>query len=226
MTKFSDHFEESLVDNTHSDEFLKEFKPTNDVILIIATAPSAFEDSKRFWNDIFDASEHKGCDVGMVNYAARIKELRGFFADGQITHFFAADSHTKTMQEVAKELPDATICHGVYTDAPQFDVSWRSQKLNWWSGSTSLFAIRASQLMGYCKIILAGCPMDTSGREVSLLKHYKKEESWTPDPTDHSVHLWKWREQACKPQYSLVRSMSGNTKRLLRGPTIEWLNQM
>jgi len=214
-----------------SDAFLKDYTPKNDIILIVGTAPCAADDVYRF---LEMAGEAKTVfDVGLVNYAAKIEKVREMIPDEDITHFFAADSHTVPMQELATGMPDNTIKHGVYIDAPGFEITWRSKKINWWSGTSSLFAVRAALWMGYCKIIIAGCPLDASGRSEDTLQYYSKLPEWTPsddgpqdEKTDHTVHIWKWRECKVRPQFDLVRSLSGNTMRLFRRPTEEWLKQL
>ena len=97
-----------------------------------------------------------------------------------------------------------------HTDQPNFDD--RGDK--WW-GSSSLFAVLTSLAMGYSRIILAGCPLDSEGHWYSL--HNEKGPVW--DEEDFQA----WRAFKKQPESAQVKSCSGFTRGLLGQPSKKWL---
>ena len=77
------------------------------------------------------------------------------------------------------------------------------------------FAACIGLALGYDRIVLAGCPQDSGGHyydpEWAETEHYSSrtfESQWSGN-----AHIWQGR----------VRSLSGLTKKILGGPTSEWL---
>ena len=97
-----------------------------------------------------------------------------------------------------------------------FDVGWdikncpiKSDEVLW-HGSTALFAVLIGLAMGYRRIVLAGCPMDSKGH------WYFKDQTWGPRWTMESYQAWF--EFAATDRARNVRSMSGYTGQLLGRP--------
>ena len=84
-----------------------------------------------------------------------------------------------------------------------------------WNGSTALFGVYISLAMGYQKIILAGCPLDSRG-------HWFFPEDVGPLWTRESYVAWF--EFAMTEEVKKVKSMSGYTAVIVGKPTKEWCN--
>lgn len=109
-------------------------------------------------------------------------------------------------------------------DLPWYDVDWDiKDDVIWgkddavlWHGSTALFAVYISIAMGYKKVVLAGCPMDSRG-------HW-----W--DPAQNEGPRWQgeayqaWFEFDLSPEAEKVKSLSGYTSQILGVPRKEWVN--
>ena len=99
-----------------------------------------------------------------------------------------------------------------------YDVDWDDGKGmdEPWNGSSALFAVMASLTLGYKKIVLAGCPIDSKG-------HWYFDETITgPDWAKETFEAW--REFSKTPESQMVKSLSGFTKELLGEPRKEWLD--
>lgn len=79
-----------------------------------------------------------------------------------------------------------------------------------WHGSTALFGVLIGLAMGYQRIVLAGCPMDSKGH------WYFPDEKWGPRWTMESYQAWF--EFAAGKGAHKVASMSGYTAQLLGKP--------
>ncbi len=179
-------------------------RPRTPAILIVGDGGNVFDDLEAFW----DLNED--CDVGCINNIARV-----YPCDFQ--HFFAGDSHDADMREVCVSLNDKEVLTHCYNPMSEtFAVRWFKENIGW-LGTTAMFATIAALCLGYYRIILAGVPLDTSGR------WYEAEEDKIG--SDHGVHLWRWRQFRFRPWAYFVRSMSGNTAEILGRPTLEWLNR-
>lgn len=79
-----------------------------------------------------------------------------------------------------------------------------------WHGSTALFAVYVGLEMGYSKIVLAGCPLDSKGH------WYFQSETSGPKWTYQGYQAWfefkGFDDRSCR-----VSSLSGYTKILLGG---------
>lgn len=128
---------------------------------------------------------------------------------------------------VAEHLPDkgknGAILRHTLGDCRGFDVDWDVEGASWnmddtlWHGSTSLFAVLTSLTMGYHRIVLAGCPLDSKG-------HWHTPGHDGPPWTRETYQAWF--EFADTPDgVNKVRSLSGYTKTMLGYPNEEFLNE-
>jgi hypothetical protein len=84
-------------------------------------------------------------------------------------------------------------------------------------GSTSLFAAKVGIALGYEKIVLAGCPLDSEG-------HWYYDEGAEPyGPIWLGFDFMVWLDFA---QPERVRSMGGYTAKILGKATKEWCDEM
>jgi hypothetical protein len=139
-----------------------------------------------------------------------------------IHNYIAGDSHTPSMQKVAGQMPPGVLRHCWNQNSKNFDIRWGRNTSKPWNGTTANLGVKIGIALGYLRIILAGCPMDNSGNwyRDSLPENDIKRGK------DHTAHLWKWTEIASRPIGRFIRSMSGNTARLLGEPTKEWLENL
>jgi len=86
-------------------------------------------------------------------------------------------------------------------------------------GSSSLFATLAAVAMGYQKIILAGCPMDSEGHW-----YFEPTGPETLGPMWQGMDYMAWIDFAETEASNKVRSMSGYTAKLLGSPVCGWLH--
>lgn len=102
-----------------------------------------------------------------------------------------------------------------------FDFDWEIEQSGYghedilWHGSTALFAAITSIAMGYAKVILAGCPMDSSGH------WYFVPEITGPKWTAEC--FMAWLDFKTQPESNRVKSMSGYTAIILGTPEDTWL---
>ena len=179
-------------------------RPRKPVLLLVADGAGVFDDLEDFWSFNVDH------DVGCINNIARVYPC-------EFEHFFAGDSHDKDMRDICVSLNDTeTLTHCYNPMSETFVIRWFKE--NWgWFGTTTMFGIYAGLCMGYYRIVLAGAPMDNSGRWYEPAAERGK--------FDHAVHLWRWKQFAWRPWASFVRSMSGRTAEILQKPTLKWLKQ-
>jgi hypothetical protein len=107
-------------------------------------------------------------------------------------------------------------------DTRGFDIDWLIRGVDFlmdeatWHGSTSLFAALIGHEMGYKKIVLAGCPLDSKGH------WYFPDENYGPKWQTETYQVWF--EYALTDKATNVRSMSGYTAQIIGKPTEDWLN--
>lgn len=154
-------------------------------------------------------------DTMCINYSYKLMPW-------PIQHFVAGDSHMEDMQSIAQSLSETVLKHCWNPHSKGFHVRWHRTGQTGWDGTTANLALKIGVSLGYLKIVLAGCPMDTSGNWYTpLLK-----EQDIKCAKNHKVHLWKWTEIATRPVSRLCRSMSGETAKLLGEPTTNWLEDI
>jgi len=102
-------------------------------------------------------------------------------------------------------------------DCRGYDIDWDDEmgERDRWYGSTALFGVLAGLALGYKKIILAGCPLDTNG-------HWYFEDSIKgPDWTTEDFMAWE--KFISNPEHEKVKSLSGFTMLMLGKPDKEWI---
>lgn len=160
---------------------------------------------KTFWNDYERAMNMVGkCDTMAVNISSMFVP--------NLTHMFSLHhrhiSHLKAWRDV-EYAEKKVICHAI-KEYPNTDYAW---KLAMAASTSGLMAVVLGWILGYRKFILCGVPMDNSGY------YYKPEFNETfPDPvSQRDIGNIQTRFG------DMVRSMSGNTKKILGEPTPEWI---
>lgn len=184
-------------------------KPEKDVLLIVGDATGVLEDMEKWYQIAEGIVDY---DTMAVNYAALI-------VPHPIQHYAAGDAHMPDMQRVARKLPKGVLKHAWNAGSSGFNVCWMRNGRGGWSGTSGNLAVKIGLALDYTRIVLCGCPMDKSGnwyRPFIPSNDIKAEK-------DHTPHLWKWMEIACRPIGKFLKSMSGNTKDLFGYPTREWL---
>uniref|UniRef100_A0A6M3KFL3 Uncharacterized protein n=1 Tax=viral metagenome TaxID=1070528 RepID=A0A6M3KFL3_9ZZZZ len=195
-----------------------ELKPGHLVLLILGDGDSMPSDLKTFlsWG-----IPH---DVGALGRG--IKDY-----PGKVQHWFNADGDSAI--HWARNLPNGldTIKHS-FGEIDGFDVDWditqhdyhfdiiTGEKALRTHGSSALFGTFAGLHIGYEKIVLAGCPLDTNG-------HYywpdKRKE--TLGPIWLGFDFMAWLDFAEMPEADRVRSLSGYTAKMIGEATREWVMQ-
>jgi len=99
-----------------------------------------------------------------------------------------------------------------------YDVDWDDGRITNepWRGSTALFAVYVALALGYEKIVLAGCPLDSKGH------WFYDPEVTGPEWLEEDYEAW--RELARTPEGNRVRSLSGNTAEIIGLAKEEWCN--
>lgn len=89
----------------------------------------------------------------------------------------------------------------------------------WGGGSSGLLAVQVARILGCTKIILCGIPMEAVPHFAESLVH-ASDKPWT----SCAGHWRAWMK--CKAKYQAwTRSMRGETRRMLGGPTRAWLEE-
>ena len=192
----------------------RELTRNHDTILILGDGQSMPEDLKTFinWNIPHDA--------GALGRAVRE------YPHGIVNHWFNADGDLSI--QWAKSLPCDTLRHTM-GEVEGFDVDWDLDQPHYnhdiitnerpgsrMHGSSALFATLASLAMGYTRIVLAGCPLDTEGH------YYFQQSKETLGPIWLGWDFMAWIDFAEMEEAQQVRSMSGYTAKILGKPTKEW----
>lgn len=187
-------------------------KPEKDVLLIVGDGSNVLKDIES-WYEL--AEGHIPYDTMCVNYSALI-------CPHKFQYYAAGDAHMPDMRRVAMSLPKDVIKNAWNPGCIGFDIRWIRNGRGGWSGTSANLAFKIGMAFDYTRIVLAGCPMDSSGNWYKLLLPSNDIKS----SKDHRHHLWKWMEIACRPIGKFVRSMSGNTADLFGKPTLEWLSHV
>ena len=192
----------------------------HDTILIIGDGRSMPNDVTKFlaWELSHDA-------------AALGRAVRQYpsIKNGIVKHWFNADGDVSI--QWAKSLPRETIKHSM-GELDGFDVDWDLTQDDYHNGtitgekpgsrmhgSSSLFATLASLAMGYKRVVLAGCPLDTEGH------YYFEQSKETLGPIWLGYDFMAWLDFAELPEAAQVRSMSGYTAKIIGTATREWTNE-
>lgn len=184
-------------------------QPIRDILLVCGDATGVFD-------DIWDFLDFKVmADIMLINYLPTV-----WPESFEYQHYVAGDSHMPDMQSVVKKhVPERTIKHCWNPSSKGFDIRWIRKNKSGWSGTTANLALQVALALDYTRIVLAGVPMDASGNwyTASIPENDIKQNK------DHTAHLWKWTEIACRPVARFLRSMSGNTRDLFGEPDLNWL---
>jgi len=147
-------------------------------------------------------------------------------------HWFNADGQTAmAWAKQIKEQHKGTITHTL-GDEDGFDVDWEIEQPDYHyaeitgekgrlHGSSAFFATLAGLEMGYKKIVLAGCPLDTEGHW-----YFEPKDVETLGPMWLCLDFMAWLDFAGTANAIKVRSMSGYTQKILGSLTHGWLNEM
>ena len=188
----------------------------NDLILILGDGQSMREDLQKFlgWKTPHDAG---ALGRGVREYPSVER--------GIVRHWFNADGEASI--QWARSLPDDTIKHTL-GDVDGFDVDWDFEQDDYhfdeitgeaaqrMHGSSALFAVMASLYMGYSKVVLAGCPLDTEGH------YYFPQSKETLGPIWLGFDYMAWLDFAQLPEAQQVKSMSGYTAMILGTADAGW----
>lgn len=192
----------------------------HDTILIIGDGQSMPNDVTKFlaWNIPHDA--------GALGRAIRQYPS---ISNGIVKHWFNADGDLSIAW--AKALPEKTIKHTM-GEVEGFDVDWEIEQPDYnngiitgegpntrMHGSSSLFATLASLAMGYKRVVLAGCPLDTEGH------YYFPQNKETLGPIWLCFDYMAWLDFARLKKAEWVRSMSGYTAKIIGTAKKEWINE-
>lgn len=191
----------------------------NDVILILGDGNSMPADLETFLSwDI----KH---DSGALGRAVRQYPS---IANGIVNHWFNADGETAI--DWSQRLPEQTIKHTLGS-VRGFDVDWDIKQPDYHHqditgdsershGSSAFFATLASLQMGYKKIVLAGCPLDTEGHY-----YFPNKNRETLGPIWLGFDFMTWLDFSSTDQAQGVRSLSGYTAIILGEATKDWINE-
>lgn len=144
---------------------------------------------------------------------------------GHIDHYADVDGDSAVWVVSNLEKNNPEKCNGyVYKhtlgEVKGFNVAWDIEQSPWdmdevmWHGSTSLFCALTAVAMGYERVVLAGCPLDSAG-------HWYHAASET-GPSWHGKCYTAWLDFARSDESKRVRSLSGYTKQIVGEPSIIW----
>lgn len=143
------------------------------------------------------------------------------WATGHTVHLMkptGSDPRTPWMQKRSdKGYPMDFIVHMPHNKAltKLADCVWTIKPR--YCGTSTMFGVLVGLFMGYTRVLLAGCPLDSTA-------HYYDPPGSTMTCLEKPGIQFCW-QQAHKHVFNgRVRSMSGNTRALLGYPNDEWLN--
>ena len=191
----------------------KRLEKQNDIIMIVGdgrTAPKDISIVKEVWKS--------DCDVGCIGRAIKLvpQSKHWFNVDGDTAIYWASQINgavTHTIGDVRNFDTDWDVIQPDYNYAK---ITGQEGRMH---GSTALFAVLVSIEIGYKKIILAGCPLDTEG-------HWY----WEPDTPETLGPIWQctdimaWIDFKEQQEAKNVKSMSGYTAKILGKAKERWLN--
>ena len=189
----------------------------NDVILILGDGDSMPADLETFLS--WDVKH----DSGALGRAVRQYPS---IANVIVNHWFNADGETAI--DWARRLPEQTIKHTL-GNVDGFDIDWDIEQPDYhyqeitgdsarFHGSSALFATLACLHMGYHKIVLAGCPMDTEGHY-----YFQDKNKETLGPIWLGLDFMAWLDFKKMAESTCVKSMSGYTSIILGKADKIWM---
>ena len=188
----------------------------NDVLLITGDGRPFLSDLEAF--SMLGVPYDLGC-VGRCVYEAPQEPLHWFNADGETAMAWAKQ---------LKEQNEGLVTHTL-GEVDGFDVDWDLEQDDYHHeemtnergrlhGSSALFATLAGIAMGYDKIVLAGCPLDTEGHW-----YFEPNGPETLGPSWMGLDFMAWIDFSKQKEAEKVRSMSGYTEKLLGKASKSWL---
>lgn len=183
----------------------------NDRLVLVGAAPCSYADLKRLpYPESFDYMA-VGMDAaekyqGKYDYCVSLEpfdlpqfKLRRQSIGGNTNYkAFSCEPYGEWVDQVYPDLAGPSLLDLV--PPKQYDEKYR--KVQCYSGSSSLFGVKVGIKLGYSKIVLCGCPLDSG--------HYK----------DFQVG-WLFVADLLQGR---VKSMSGWTRHLFGEPTEVWLD--
>jgi len=203
----------SIEIKNHSEITLKR---KNDVLLILGDGRTMPEDRSLFrsWG-----IPH---DLGAIGRSIKI-------CDGRADHWWNADGETAIawVKQIKAQSKNGLLTHSL-GPVEGFDVDWDIQQPDYHykritgekgriHGSSSLFAALTAIAMGYQKIVLAGCPMDSEGHW-----YFEPTGPETLGPIWLGLDFMAWLDFAKDPRSKRIRSLSGYTADILGEATKSW----
>ena len=192
-----------------------EVHPENDVALITGDGRTFPEDMKTFldWkvpHDVMAIGRSINLYPGRVMHWANV--------DGSESIWWAEHLPIKNdgKMPIRHTLGE---CRGYDIDWDVIDEPlWEKDANVMWHGSTALFATLTCITLGYKKIILAGCPLDSKGHWYFDNLPNNTGPRWLPET--YQV----WFEFAKNSGSEKVKSLSGYTSQIVGMATKEWLD--
>jgi len=201
---------------------LKPIEIDNPILLIMGDGRSLPQDLDEFlsWRISHDA----GCIGRSVRYY-----------EGRVKHWFNGDGETAIWwaRKLKEEHGDGLITHTL-GHIDEFDADWEIDQPDYHNtevtneggrlhGSSAIFAVSAGLAMGYQRIILAGCPLDTNGHWYYGQELYETQPQEVYGPIWLGYDFMAWLDFTNQENSKQVRSMSGYTKKILGEATKQWL---
>ena len=161
-------------------------------------------------------------DLGAIGRSIRA-------TDGLAQHWFNLDGETAiAWGKQLKETSNNGLLTHTVGPVDGFDVDWDVQQPDYnyerithergrFHGSSALFATLAAIEMGYRRIVLAGCPLDTEGHW-----YFEPMDADTLGPLWLGIDYMAWLDFAKLETAKRVRSMSGYTADIIGKATREW----
>lgn len=156
---------------------------------------------------------------------------------GKVHHWMNADGAMSINWAKNLENGEGTIRH-TFGKMDGFDVDWEIEQDDYHytdithekttrnHGSSSLFATLAGLEMGYRKVVLAGCPLDTEGHWMWDPYVDGKLVDERLGPVWMCFDFMAWLDFREGPDAGKVRSMSGYTAKMLGLADKRWANAL
>ena len=142
---------------------------------------------------------------------------------GQVLHWANVDgTHSKSWAESLPRINNGRLpLRHTLGDMLGYDIDWDIEDCPWdvndimWHGSSSLFGTYICMALGYEKVVLAGCPLDSKGH------WYWGPEIGGPQWTGECYQAWL--EFASSHEGHKVRSLSGYTAQMVGKAEKSWI---
>ena len=198
----------------------KDLARSNNVLIVLGDGRSMPTDLARFIEWDIQA------DYGAIGRA--IKTCNDY-----AHHWFNADGETAIAwaKQIKGQSKNGLITHTM-GEVDGFDCDWDVQQPDYnyqaitnevgrLHGSSSLFAALAGLEMGYSRVVMAGCPLDTEGHW-----YFEPDKPETLGPIWLGLDYMAWLDFKEQAESQRVRSMSGYTAKILGEPSKEWVCEL